>query len=191
MNVQHYSELFDEILSTSHSDAPYNDVHFLDYTKLNASRFSRWMKKGELLPEVKTQFERIQEPLKFVIIAEHWCGDAAHSVPFMLKLAALNPLIEVEIELRDKDSEIDNYLTNGSKSIPKLIIRNAKNEDLLVWGPRPTACQLLAEELKAKGETGEAIKIAIQNWYNNDKGNAIQQELSHGLAEVLQEEIMH
>lgn len=188
MNVQTYSEMFDQILATSHTDAPYNDVHFLDYTKLNASRFSRWMKKGELLPEAKTIFESIQEPLNFIIITEHWCGDAAHVVPFIVQLAALNENITVDIELRDSEPfRIEQYLTNGGKSIPKLIVKNAEGEDVFVWGPRPEACQIVFNELKAKNAPFEEAKIALQNWYNTDKGVQIQQEISNGLAVALKE----
>ncbi|MFN6083734.1 MAG: thioredoxin family protein, partial [Fluviicola sp.] len=72
---------------------------------------------------------------------------------------------------------INSYLTNGSKSIPKLIIRNALGEDLAVWGPRPEKTRLFIEELKVKELSIDELKIELQTWYNNDKGHEILKEL--------------
>jgi hypothetical protein len=74
-------------------------------------------------------------------------------------------------------------LTNGGKSIPKLIIRNDVGHDKVVWGPRPDALQNIFEQQKAEGKPFEEIKEAIQKWYNEDKGEEIQKELTKLLSE--------
>ena len=113
------------------------------------------------------------------MITEPWCGDASHIVPFIQMMAELNPLIHVDYELRDAEpNRINEYLTNGSKAIPKLIIRNGEGKDLATWGPRPAECQVLYKELHESKAPFEEVKIALQNWYNEHNGVEIQQEIT-------------
>src|SRR3546814_13916104 len=77
-----------------------------------------------LFRSLKNVVQRIQAPQRWTVITEPWCGDAAHSVPFIELASRKNPAITVSYELRDSEPfRINDYLTNGSKSIPKLIIR--------------------------------------------------------------------
>jgi hypothetical protein len=178
MNYPVYHTLFDSILDGTHTDAPYDDPHYLEYIKLNKSRMHRWEKRGILAPETISTVQSISSPQNWVLITEPWCGDASHIVPFIAKMAELNPMITLQIQLRDsEDSEIDKYLTNGGKSIPKLIVRDEYGKDIFHWGPRPKVCQELYLSMKAGGLDFEAQKIALQNWYNRDEGKMIQEEV--------------
>ena len=182
MTFKDYQQTFDEVLAGNIIHSPYDDPHFLEYTKLNFSRQNRWLKKGEILPESRAAVNSISKKQTWVIITEPWCGDAAHCVPFIVKLAELNPLITLEIQLRDSEnSEIENYLTNGVKSIPSLIIRDGNNTDLFVWGPRPEPAAILFLESKAQQLSVVDQKVALQNWYNKDIGHTIQKEIAKGI----------
>jgi hypothetical protein len=186
MDFNTYSELFKEILDGNNTTAPYDDAHFVEYVKLNASRQHRWIKTGVLSQELTNTIEKIKDEQHWVLITEPWCGDASHSVPFIAKMAELNPNIKLEIQLRDSDnSEINNYLTNSGKAIPILVVRYSKNEYLFVWGPRPAACQHIFLEMKKKDLTLEEQKVVLQNWYNNDKGVSIQVELNEQISKYL------
>jgi len=178
MDFPQYLLVFENILRAQAPSAPYDNAAYLDYTKLNWSRMNRWLKKGVLSEATIERIGRITARQQWLVITEPWCGDAAHSVPFIQLIAQQNPLISVEYELRDSlPFRINQYLTNGSKSIPKLIMRDGEGRDLAVWGPRPAACQLLYDRLKAEGADFETQKVELQNWYNADKGQSVQQEL--------------
>ena len=178
MNFFEYQDLFTQILSSDNHSAPYDNPDYLNYTKLNESRQNRWMKKGIILEETKNAFSKIDTAQHWIIISEPWCGDAAHIVPFLVKLSELNPKITYEIQLRDSAPFIiENYLTNRAKAIPKLVIRDENRNDLAVWGPRPIEAQELFLELKLSNANSEQQKIALQNWYNTDEGVKIQQEI--------------
>lgn len=177
MNFKEYHQKFQTILNQSHTNAPYDNPEFIEYTKLNFSRFNRWLKKGELSDESVDAILRIDEPQEWIVITDHWCGDAAHSVPIIVKLAGLNSLIDLSFQLRDsEESEINSYLTNGSKSIPKLIVRK-NGKDIFTWGPRPSACNLMLDDMKNKNLDAHTIKEEIQKWYNSDQGKSIQMEI--------------
>jgi hypothetical protein len=176
MNLQEYKNLFTEILAKNITTAPYDKEGYLNYVKLNNSRMKRWTKKGLIEPELATAISAIDQPQKWVLITEPWCGDAANSIPFLEKIAALNPNITIEVQLRDSESEIDNYLTNGGKSIPKLITRDANGNDLFTWGPRPAEAQALIQKQKGSDASTDEKYIELLHWYKEDKGQAIQNE---------------
>lgn len=178
MDFKEYITHFEGIIANDSPAEPYNDPDFMEYAKLNWSRMNRWLKNGAVSDEASQKIKNITDKQKWVLITEPWCGDAAHSVPFIAKMAEQNPHIELEIQLRDSGSEIDSYLTNGGKSIPKLIIRDTAGNDLNVWGPRPSSCQDIYNKSKAEGLEMDDLKVTLQKWYNEDKGKVVQQEIT-------------
>lgn len=177
MSWEQYLSRFDEILSGAEQEAPYNDPHFLEYTRLNRQRMNRWLNTAVLSEDTKKALEQIGQEQHWVLITEPWCGDAAHSVPIIALMALHNPKIRLDIQLRDSGSEIEQYLTNGGKAVPVLIIRNTEGKDLGVWGPRPGACQQVFLQMKREGLSLEEQKVKLQQWYNADKALSIQQEI--------------
>lgn len=179
MTIEVYEQQFQDILSGENSSYPYDSDDYVNYVKMNQARIKRWNKTGKLLPEATESIKNIKQPMNWVLITEPWCGDAAHSHAFIDKLARLNSNIELTIQNRDAaNSEIDQYLTNGGKSIPKLIVRDAEGNDLFSWGPRPKEAQALAMRLKVnESMSADEKKRALQSWYNKDKGRSIQEEL--------------
>lgn len=185
MNLDEYRNLFTAILNGDFKEAPYDQADYLNYVKLNHSRMKRWTKQGNILPELQKRIEEIDRPQKWVLITEPWCGDAANSIPYLEKMAKLNSNITVEVQLRDSDSEIDQYLTNGGKSIPKLIVRDQDNKDLFTWGPRPADAQALVLKQKESDASKDDKYAELLHWYRDDKGLAIQEEFAQLLEEHL------
>ncbi len=171
--------MFDEILDKPNPPSPYNDEMYLNYTKLNRSRMKRWDKQLVLGENILLCLKQVAQPQHWIVITEPWCGDAAHIVPFLIKMAEQNEYISYDIQLRDSEPFlIEKYLTDGSRSIPKLIVRDINGNDLFVWGPRPKDAQEIMNKMKALNADFETTKIALQNWYNEDKGQSICSELS-------------
>lgn len=178
MTFQEYLDYFEQILASPEDFDPYGDDEYLHYAKLNWSRMNRWLKRFEPNDAIKSLIASMTEPQHWIVITEPWCGDAAHSVAQLYQIVKNNPNIDFEIQLRDKEPFlIEDYLTDGSKSIPKLIIRNDVGHDKMIWGPRPKGLQDLFMQMKQEGRPFEEIKELTQKWYNDDKGAELQQEL--------------
>lgn len=180
-----YKNYFDNILAEAQPLAPYNDAMYMDYAKLNQSRMKRWDKHLVLDETLVMAIKQIAEPQHWIVISEPWCGDAAHILPFLVKMVEQNEIVSYDIQLRDTEPFlIEKYLTNGAKSIPKLIVRNAAGEDLFVWGPRPVEAQTLVNEMKEQQLDFEQTKIALQKWYNTDAGKLLCKELEAELKKI-------
>lgn len=152
----------------------------VNYSKLNFSRMKRVNKTVALDESTIDCIASINEPQKWVLISETWCGDAAQNLPLLAKLAEQSSAIDLRIVFRDENLKlIDAYLTNGGRSIPKLIAFTA-TEEIFVWGPRPADAQKMVMEYKNKPEPKESydeFSVKLQHWYNHDNGLSLQKEL--------------
>ena len=179
MTWEEYTQLFEEIVGGSHTDAPYDKESYINYTTLNFSRQKRWLKRGELNQDLVNHVKELTTKQQWILITEPWCGDASHSNPFIYLLSQLSDKIDFSINLRDAGSGmINDYLTNGGMSIPILVVRDEPGKDVFQWGPRPADCQTLF--LANKNDTSkneEEKKIELQAWYNENKGKDLQEEL--------------
>ncbi len=180
MSYNDYLNLIDEKINENSSTGNEQNEMLTDFTKLNRARMKRLDKTQQIIPELESVVKAITQKQIWLVLTESWCGDAAQNVPVLQKLAEINPVIDLRLALRDDNDELmQQYLTNGGKSIPKLIAvsENLENE-LFTWGPRPAVAQIEVKRLlEEQGGFNEKVKEGIQIWYNNDKGISMQNEL--------------
>lgn len=158
--------------TTSNSDQPVY-VHF---AKINLEKMLYWDLLDPIAEEMKLKIASLPAQIWYVI-TEGWCGDSAHILPVLAQMVQCNDRIELKIILRDTHPEaIGQYLTNGGKSIPKLIIEEA-GEEKAVWGPRPLACQELYQELKDRQVKFSELEARVSEWYIADQGQSVIREL--------------
>lgn len=176
---QNYSQERFALNKTTGEAPEVNTEFYLHYTKLNLSRTSRVEKKVLLTDELIIELQKINQPQTWVVIVESWCGDVPHNLPIIDKMTEIQPLVELHILLRDENLEVmDKYLTNGGRSIPKLIAFSENLEkELFTWGPRPHALQNEIDEWKAEGLAYPEVAEKSQQWYNKNKGEDLQKEL--------------
>jgi thioredoxin-like negative regulator of GroEL len=150
----------------------------VEYTKLNMHRLHRWEKTWQPESALSVLFGTIKQPLTWIIITEGWCGDAAQQIPVFEKLAAISGSIKTLYVLRDDHPEfMNNFLTNGSRSIPVVICLNEAGELLWKWGPRPQEAVELLDRLKSEGMEEAQRKKELHAWYANNKHKALQSEI--------------
>ena len=63
-------------------------------------------------------------------LSESWCGDCTENLPVLAKLASLYPFLRVCVYPRDTNLDImDNYLTDGKRTIPVFVFYDADGVD--------------------------------------------------------------
>ena len=151
---------------------PETDTHF-EHRKLNLQRMRRIEQTFKPSQEIISAMASITEAQTWSIITEDWCGDSSQTLTAMCLIGSLNPLVTVEIFDRDENPELmEQYLTNGAKAIPKLVVRNAGGQDLWVWGPRPAPAHnpLLAPKKRRntlqRGATGGSRMVCSRQLGN-------------------------
>lgn len=172
MSYNTYISLVRELMAEGKSTGHVQNEDMLNYSKLSERRMKRWDKTFKMSESDKTFFQNWSKPLTFLTISEGWCGDAAHALPILNKIAEAAPEIDLKIVLRDDNDELmGNFLTNGGKSIPKLIALDEDLKVLFTWGPRPFEATALVDDYKTThGKLTPEFKEDLQRWYNKDKG---------------------
>lgn len=150
-----------------------------EFTKLNLARMKRIYKTMKVESGLRVLLEKISTPQKWYVITEAWCGDSAQSLPAIARLAELNNNIDLNIIMRDYNTEImQKYLSNGSASIPKLFALDSQGNELFSWGPRPAEAQTILLNWKANpdGRTWVQFETELHSWYAKDKTHSLQNE---------------
>lgn len=176
-----YRKLVADLLVDGKSTGSEQSESLTNYSKLNDARMNRLDKTIQLKGEIVSKIENLEHRYIWLVISEGWCGDAAQILPVINKMAlASHKKIDLRIVLRDENEELMNeYLTNGGKAIPKVIII-CKEAGIVRadWGPRPKgASELMTNYKKEFGVLDEKIKTDLQLWYLADKGVSVQEEL--------------
>jgi len=185
ISFEEYLGLIDSLLAEGKTTGPKQSESMFNYGRLNRARMGRLEKTIELDDRTRARIAGLNADWIWLIITEGWCGDAAQNIPVIEKIAVTNPGIETRYILRDEYPElVDQFLTNGSRSIPKLIAVNRRSGEVLgTWGPRPRAAHDLFNEQKSSGIDKDAIHENLQRWYLADRGRSVQSEIAE-LAEV-------
>ncbi|XLS28809.1 thioredoxin family protein [Flavobacteriaceae bacterium M23B6Z8] len=183
-SYESYKALVSEHVAEGTSTGATQSQALSNYTMLNDRRMKRLDKTVVLAPEIIEKAKRQAINVTWLVLTESWCGDAAHTMPIMQKLAALSDKIDFKVVLRDDNDELmKQHLTNGSKSIPKLLVIDDASGDVInTWGPRPSIASAAVAAYKNKhGALTPEFKQELQLWYNKDKG----QNTASDLAELV------
>ncbi|SHI41220.1 thioredoxin family protein [Flavobacterium terrae] len=187
-----YRKQVSDLLAKGKSTGNEQTEDLLHYSKLNETRMNRLDKTIQVDDATIKKLNSLQEEYIWLVLSEGWCGDAAQITPILNKMVATTSKIELKLVFRDENEALMNlFLTNGSKSIPKVII--IEKESMMVkgsWGPRPEGATNLIKSYKAQyGVVDETAKTELQMWYLHDKGLSTMNELSNLMVHL--EELGH
>lgn len=176
-----YLKAFENWVQKKQSSKPNASESLTEFTRLNLARTQRLHKTIELEPALKKAVQNLQHVYTWIVLTEAWCGDSAQTLPVLAELAKLNSeKIKLYIVLRDENPDLmNNYLTNGTKSIPKLIVfDDSMGKEVFTWGPRPAPAQemLFAWKRNPQGKTWAEFETDLHSWYAKDKTRTMQAE---------------
>jgi hypothetical protein len=173
-----YRALVSNLLAEGKATGPEQSEDLTNYSRLNDRRMKRLDKTIKISEEAMLEFQKLKQPQTWLVLTEGWCGDAAQNIPVLNKIAEATAHIDLKIVLRDEHLPLmDLFLTNGGRSIPKLIALDKDNNVMDSWGPRPTtATKMVADYKEKNGALDLAFKEDLQVWYNKDKGKSVQED---------------
>lgn len=180
MDYKTYYDLVEDLTENNSNTGAEKTEALANYTALNYRRMKRWNKTVKVSEDTQNKIKSFNKKATWIILTESWCGDAAHLMPVMQKVAELNDNIDFKVVLRDENEALmDQFLTNGGKSIPKLIMLDNATENVVgSYGPRPSEATKMVNDYKAKnGSLTPEFKEDLQRWYNKDKGQTAIKDL--------------
>ena len=179
-SYQEYKKIIADLLQVGKTSGAIQTEALVNYSRLNETRMHRLDKTIVINEAIISKLKAFQSHYIWLVISEGWCGDAAQLLPIFNKMSEVSDTIELKIVFRDDNENLMNlFLTDGNKSIPKLIILDKNSLNVIAdWGPRPKGAIELIQNYKEKfGVIDDTIKTELQMWYLQDKGLSTQKEI--------------
>ncbi len=150
------------------------------YSKYNWERQQAVSERFKPSDAFREAVSALPQGARLLYLTEDWCIDSAYSFPVIDSIPDLGSDITLEIYVRDENLELmDRYLTNGGRSVPKLIVRDSAGNDLCTWGPKARKLVSHRKQLQEEGADGPALVQATSDWYENAGWLEIERELVH------------
>jgi len=148
------------------------------YSKYNLERQERVESEWLPSPTFMKEVDGIVGPLTFFFVTDDWCIDSAYSLPLLQWISSRKKDIQLIIGLKNDNLQVlDEYLTDGARSIPKLIIENQAGEIVAVWGPQPEEIRLIRKNLMDNQAEGSVVSGTTIEWYANSGVLEVEKEL--------------
>ncbi len=178
MSYDEYKALVKKLIAEDKVTGNNQSEDLLNFSILNDKRMQRLDKKIVISEDTVASVKKVAQKQTWLVITEGWCGDAAQNLPVIHKIANENTNIELRLVLRDDHAELmDQFLTDGNKAIPKLILLDENRNVINTWGPRPSTATSMVKNFKEKnGKLTAEFKKDLQIWYNTNKGRSTQED---------------
>lgn len=180
-----YYQLMEDLVARGETTGPNQSEVLVQYTRLNLQRTKRILKTLQLTPGIEERVRQIDSEMLWMVIVEAWCGDVPQNLPYLVALSELSDKVTLKVILRDENPEImDQFLTNGSRSIPKMICLDPVTYRVAgTWGPRPAGARELVQALLQNPEVTKDMRSeSVQRWYLQNKGLELQEELDRKIS---------
>ena len=152
-------------------------AEFLAEAQSNAILWRDQYRLARVPDELVARASRLSGHWRLLVLVEDWCGDAVNTVPVLARLAELAPALELRVLARDRNLDVmDAHLTDGKRSIPKVLVLDGAGVVRASWGPRPSELQhwFLAEGVTLEKDLRYRH---VRTWYARDRGRATLEEV--------------
>lgn len=119
----------------------------LDHHKDNSAHIY----KQYQLPNDEDFFQAVKDKnMRIIVLAEVWCGHCMLNIPILLRLAEKTNM-DIRFLPRDENLELmDQYLTNGNRTIPIFIFIDEQGNEIVQWGPVAPRTKAFVDQHKNK-----------------------------------------
>ena len=150
---------------------------FLETVQVHQDLWRQLYERARLPQEAKETAEFLPGRWHFLVLAEDWCGDAVSVLPYLARLEEEFPHFDLRILSREENPDLmDSHLTNGSRSIPVVMILDEEFQEVGWWGPRPQPLQdLFLREIKFLPKERRFSKLRA--WFARDRGRTTLREI--------------
>jgi hypothetical protein len=163
------------------------DLEHLETAGINLQRSGRIFRTYQPAENIRDVLSGIRSPQVWMLLSEVWCGDSAQSVAQIARIAMLSPEVTLRILLRDDHPDImDAYLTDGKRSIPKLVVFTREGIELGRWGPRPRGAESVVKQALSEGVPKKMRLEQLHLWYGRNRGADLDAELADLLRGILE-----
>ena len=150
---------------------------FVERAEENASLWRDTYRLARVREQAVARLAALRCRWHLLVILEDWCGDAVNTLPLLARLTELAGNTELRVLARDQNLDLmDAHLTNGTRSIPVVIVLDEHFVERAWWGPRPASLQQWVIEEGMSLEQMERYR-RVRTWYARDRGHTTADEV--------------
>lgn len=156
-------------------------VSFDQFVQGDTTRRAEWLstfqQAGTPVDEVSPRLRGLTGRWRLLIIAESWCNDAVNSVPYLARLAAAHPAIELRL-LRKADAPelLDAHRLDGRTATPLVLLYDSAFAEHGVWIERPEPLRRLIRSKEGR-VCEDTLNAAVRAWRAADGGRTVLAEV--------------
>jgi hypothetical protein len=131
--------------------------------------------RGDLPPQAVSRLMRVRDGLRVLVVAEDWCADSVHTVPYIANVA-----VAAGVDLRIIDRAAGEpimlmHRTPDGRPVTPTVVLLRGSRDVGAWIERPAPLQQLFFAMAT--DTESARRFAQRaNWYDTDRGRTTVEE---------------
>jgi hypothetical protein len=144
-------------------------AQFID--RANAQR-EVWLKNAsrtDVPPDAVNRLRRVRDGLRVLIVAEDWCADSVHTVPYIANVAEAAG-VDVRIVNRAAGEPIASaHRARDGRPVTPIVVLLRNDRDVGAWVERPAALQRLFFAMAANPDSARRFAERA-TWYDEDRG---------------------
>ena len=144
-------------------------ARFLEHAEAQRDMWLKNASRTDIPPDAVVRLKRVRDGLRVLIVAEDWCADSVHTVPYIANLAAAAG-VDVRIVGRAAGEPIlSAHRTRDGRPVTPIVVVLRNNRDVGAWVERPAPLQQLFFAMAADPESARQFAQRA-TWYDEDRG---------------------
>jgi hypothetical protein len=138
--------------------------------------WTRNVAAAKIEPGMVDRFRRAGKELRLLVVAEDWCPDSVHTVPYVAALAAQ---AGVGLRIVDRGSGaaiMKRHPAPDGRAVTPVVVLLRRGVDVGAWVERPAVLQSLFQLIGNDPESARRF-AQRQAWYDADRGRTTVAEL--------------
>jgi hypothetical protein len=144
-------------------------ARFLDRAKAQREVWLKNAARTDVPPDALNRLNRVRQGLHLLIVAEDWCVDSVHTVPYIAHLAAA---AGVDVRIVDRaagDGIMSAHRTRDGRPVTPTLVLLRNNRDVGAWVGRPAPLQELFFAIATNADSARRFAQRA-TWYEEDRG---------------------
>ena len=144
-------------------------AQFLDHAQAQRQLWLKNASRTDLPPDAVDRLKRVREGLRVLIVAEDWCTDSVHTVPYIASLATA---VGVDVRIVDRatgEPIMSAHRTRDGRPVTPTVVLLRNNRDVGAWVERPAPMQQLFFAMATDPESARQFAQRAA-WYDADRG---------------------
>jgi hypothetical protein len=151
-------------------------AQFIDRATIQRDAWLENASRTDVPHDAVNRLKRVRNGLRVLIVAEDWCADSVHTVPYIANLAAAAG-VDLRIVGRAAGAAIMSaHRTRDGRPVTPIVVLLRHDHDVGAWVERPAALQQMFFAMATNPDAARQFAERA-TWYDEDRGRTTIAEL--------------